>query len=557
MIDEKKYVKIVSNPAETPRQQVVETTQINNQNITITENGVYEADEGYTGIGTATVLVPNGTQELSVTENGDYTPTGANIGFSSVHVSVTPTLTTKEITANGVYNANDDNADGYSSVDVQVPEPTGTIEITSNGIINVKNYASADVNVTAQAEQFGLPVSSWSRLNVDVNGALKAYTSQQVTGAVSFDGVKTINTQFDPPLAQRTGSLFYGCTGITKGDFPDLETVYGLGGGTLQEMFYGCTGITGTVNLGKLQSVIHAEYGSYASYGYIMEGMYQGCTGITGVDLSSLQTVQGGHDSYKTQVMANMFSGCNHIVGTLNLGSLQEIAGYETCRNMFGSCTGITGVNLSSLTTLGFIDKGGTSAIAARSMFYGCTGITGALDLSALKYVYNDSGQGMFQGCTGIISVNLSGLEELLQATGSGGYGSQLYNMFKGCTGITSINVSNLKKVLRLRGLNATFEGCTSLASVTFDSLEECGDSALQNTFYGCTSLTSLSFPALKSTSFSTYTNFGSSMLSGVTGCTVHFPSNLQSVIGGWSDVQNGFGGNNTTVLFDLPATEG
>ena len=44
-------------------------------------------------------------------------------------------------------------------------------------------------------------------------------------------------------------------------------------------------------------------------------------------------------------------------------------------------------------------------------------------------------------------------------------------------------------------------------------------------------------------------------MLQGVSGCTVHFPSNLQSVIGSWSDVTNGFGGTNTTVLFDLPST--
>ena len=44
-------------------------------------------------------------------------------------------------------------------------------------------------------------------------------------------------------------------------------------------------------------------------------------------------------------------------------------------------------------------------------------------------------------------------------------------------------------------------------------------------------------------------------MLSGVTGCTVHFPSNLESVIGSWSDVTDGFDGTNTTVLFDLPAT--
>ena len=45
-------------------------------------------------------------------------------------------------------------------------------------------------------------------------------------------------------------------------------------------------------------------------------------------------------------------------------------------------------------------------------------------------------------------------------------------------------------------------------------------------------------------------------MLSGVTGCTVHFPSNLQSVIGSWTSVSAGFSGTNTTVLFDLTATE-
>ena len=44
-------------------------------------------------------------------------------------------------------------------------------------------------------------------------------------------------------------------------------------------------------------------------------------------------------------------------------------------------------------------------------------------------------------------------------------------------------------------------------------------------------------------------------MLNGVTGCTVHFPSNLKSLMMYWSDVTRGFGGTNTIVLFDLPAT--
>jgi hypothetical protein len=73
--------------------------------------------------------------------------------------------------------------------------------------------------------------------------------------------------------------------------------------------------------------------------------------------------------------------------------------------------------------------------------------------------------------------------------------------------------------------------------------------------FQGCTKLKTLSFPALTSNSFGSYTNQFNNMLSGVTGCKVHFPSNLQSVIGSWSSVTSGFTGTNTTVLFDLPAT--
>ena len=67
--------------------------------------------------------------------------------------------------------------------------------------------------------------------------------------------------------------------------------------------------------------------------------------------------------------------------------------------------------------------------------------------------------------------------------------------------------------------------------------------------------LASIFFPSLNSNFFGSYTNQFKGIPQGVTGCTVHFPSNLQSVIGSWFDVTAGFGGTNTTVLFDLPAT--
>lgn len=125
---------------------------------------------------------------------------------------------------------------------------------------------------------------------------------------------------------------------------------------------------------------------------------------------------------------------------------------------------------------------------------------------------------------TNLEKVDLSNLES-----------GSISRMFKGCTALTDINLSKLSNIAYTYALG--------------------GSNAQGGTFSGCTSLTTLSFPSLTSTSFGSYTNQFNAMLKGVTGCTVHFPSNLQSVIGSWSSVTSGFGGTNTTVLFDLPAT--
>lgn len=132
-----------------------------------------------------------------------------------------------------------------------------------------------------------------------------------------------------------------------------------------------------------------------------------------------------------------------------------------------------------------------------------------------------------------------------------------MFRWFQRLTTLTSISFPKLSK-LSGYGLQDAFSGCTGLTSMIFPSLSDIKvHQGLRSVFSGCTSLTSVSFPALTSTSFGTYTNqFYNMFSSSVTGCTVHFPSNLQSVIGSWSDVTAGFGGTNTTVLFDLPATE-
>lgn len=125
---------------------------------------------------------------------------------------------------------------------------------------------------------------------------------------------------------------------------------------------------------------------------------------------------------------------------------------------------------------------------------------------------------------------------------------------------LEKVYMPNVTKIGAIRTMFG-YGYCPALNEVDLSSLSDISDGGtfgrqdMEIGAFAGTNLKTLSFPSLNSNSFGNYTNQFDGMLIDVTGCTVHFPSNLQSVIGNWTSVQNGFGGTNTTVLFDLPAT--
>lgn len=230
---------------------------------------------------------------------------------------------------------------------------------------------------------------------------------------------------------------------------------------------------------------------------------------------------------------------------------------------------GTVTVNVQPKLVMQF-NKNVTNTLTSPTEFIDLTGIED-VGVYALAYKYYS---------TPSIPETINGLNGLIRISGA----FACYHLFADNLGIKHCTLSNLKVISGLYACNSMFYGCENLeeadvggieeisgenscgymyykckkiSSVSFDNLKTCsGLRCLSNAFMSCSSLTSLSFPALKSNSFGTEITQFTSMLSNVTGCTVHFPSNLQAVIGEWGAVQNGFGGNNTTVLFDLPATE-
>ena len=133
---------------------VEELPVINNPNKEITSNGIYNADEGYTGLGTVNVSVSPSVMEKNITSNGEFVSENDGVdGYNIVRVNVEPLLGTKTVTANGTYNAGDDMVQGYSSVTVNVPTGGG-----SSGDIMVFNtvedmYAALESGPTMEIGQ--------------------------------------------------------------------------------------------------------------------------------------------------------------------------------------------------------------------------------------------------------------------------------------------------------------------------------------------------------------------------------------------------------------------
>ena len=203
----------------------------------------------------------------------------------------------------------------------------------------------------------------------------------------------------------------------------------------------------------------------------------------------------------------------------------------------FNGCTNLTSTGLNNVTSIG------TNGL--QYAFNGCTNLT-STGLNNVTSIGTNALHNAFNGCTNLTSTGLNNVTSISD------YGLQ--SAFQGCRRLTSVDLSSLASI-DTGGLQFAFQNCTGLTSTGLNNVTSISDYGLNYAFNGCTSLTSLSLPKLNSNSFGSSTTQFKNMLRGVTGCTVHFPSNLELVIGSWSDVTSGFGGTDTTVLFDLPAT--
>lgn len=158
---------------------------------------------------------------------------------------------------------------------------------------------------------------------------------------------------------------------------------------------------------------------------------------------------------------------------------------------------------------------------------------------------------GAFQDCIYITGTGLNPDSEAMDAVISQ---QALKYAFKGCISLTDYTVGKTATV-ETEGFYGTFEGCTSLTgAIWYDYLRDIVGSGCFARTFANTGVTAVYFPALEYFSYDYEGDYPfKDMCEGLTGCVVHFPSNMEGITDGF---ENQFGGTNTTILFDLESTE-
>ena len=298
---------------------------INNQDKTITVNGSYTADAGYTGLGTVTVNVDT---------------------VNNTSLSITPSTSSQSFTASSPYT-------GYGTVTVNA--------VTS----------SIDSNIQAENIKNGVSILGVSGTYTGSGGSSTKYgaTIDTLLGDVNASGV------LQPPSSGLCSLTFTGVNDIASNaltyrfcknnsigsvTFPDLTTVSGT---SCMESAFDYSSIT-SINLPNLVT-ISAQYG--------MRYMCRSCPNLQSINFSKLETISGQYSLAACFVSSSGITSCGFpelqtvsatgalnaflqstSIVTMSFPKLSILTGNGCLSSCFSICPLITDIYFNALTTTSF-----------------------------------------------------------------------------------------------------------------------------------------------------------------------------------------------------------
>ena len=378
------------------------------QDKTVSVNGSYTADQGYYGLSTVTVNVPDipaVTESLTVSVNNTYYPGQGVDGFSQVIVDVPQSVTgytEKEITEGYVCIQNLNNSASYVAGNVFAGN-------TCLETVNLSNASYIGINAFSDCKNL-------SQVSLPVCGIINS-------------------------------GAFYNCTSLTQVSLPVCRTIF-------NNAFYSCKSLT-QVSLPVCSYISGTTFANTSlSRVYLPMCVYIGawtfndCKSLVEADLPVLST-GGGNQVFLERcsslttiyLCSETYTLPNYFLSTTNIGVVNSIYTHFDNISRFAVKNGWSSVS-SLFIGIGDSDK------ALLSYSDGVmTGYTKTLDNAFATYLNIDK--------SSVTSVDLPECHTLLTTT------------FYGCTALSEVS---LPKVQKLCGVNV-FNNCTALSVLSFPQL--------------------------------------------------------------------------------------
>lgn len=237
---------------------------IRNQPKTITENGTYKHDSGYTGLGPVTVAVPQQdpmVQPLEVTENGTYSPPAGVDGYSPVTVNVAGS------------GGGDDTLQKLLADNLE--------EYSNESVTALNNYSFYRRN---NLKRLNLP-------NVTTGGF---FMCAENTALVEVNM---------PKLTASYNQMFDGCTALETVNFPNIKSGY------VNHAFRNCTslkhayfdGLEGGLGNSFLANAVNLEeisFPSWSNKGNVGISAFTGCSALKKIDFAGTVNLTGAGAFY-------------------------------------------------------------------------------------------------------------------------------------------------------------------------------------------------------------------------------------------------------------------
>lgn len=478
-----------------------------------------------------------------------FAPATGN-AYAPVNVSAVTSAIDPNITASNIVNGV--NILGViGSASATAPKEVARYKIDENGVVDI-----SDKDVTGMFES----------INSVANRAMEyAFYDTQITGNVCFLNCTSVgynslafafaNTNITalcfPNTTLTSDYSFYAgartCNNISVVDFHNLQTA---GTASFSYAFFNST--VNTINFNRLNSADN----------YAFEAAFRESKGLKTAYFANLK--YAGANAFNSSFSFSKLESfdapvLNTIGGFAFLQAFQNATNFKYFNiggNVNSVVAGDNAFNSAFRNTalVSFLVPiaGATSSQFANA-FFNCQNLT-TVNLYSPN-IYANSGAynvylNMCNNCPNLVSVDLSSLRNVGYSVSDNSFD----NAFKNCYNLTSVNLYSFEPLQAGAVFRNAYWNCINLKTMEYPALYCLGTGNCFDNAYRNSGIQNLYFSGLYN-----YTNNGNTrrpfvnMLTNVSDCTVHFPAMARTYLENHQDFIAGFGGTNTTILFDLP----